>query len=344
MINFKVGILGAGRIAGTIADTLNKMDAFEPYAIASRDLNKANEFGDKYEIEKRYGSYEELINDPDVELIYIATPHSHHAEQAKMCINAGKPVLVEKAFSYNHDTAAEVFKLSEEKKVFCGEAMWMRYLPIYKALYDTLSQNVIGRLNGITCSLGCDLKEKERIITPELAGGALLDLGVYPINLMLMFFGRIPSNITSTCIRHKNGVDMQEIINFNYPEGQLGTALVTAMYTPDNNARLYGTTGYVEIENILNPKQIRIYRADGSLGATMDCPEKQISGYEFEFIAARNAIILGNVETPEATHQYTLSVMKICDTLRNAWSFQYPMESNANMQPVRKSPNPIRNA
>ena len=101
MINFRVGIIGAGNIAGTIADTLNKLDAFEPYAIASRDINKANEFGDKYNVEKRYGSYEELANDPDVELIYICTPHSNHAEVAKMCLNAGKPVLVEKAFSYD---------------------------------------------------------------------------------------------------------------------------------------------------------------------------------------------------------------------------------------------------
>ena len=154
MIEFKVGILGAGKIAGVIADTLNKLDAFCPYAIASRDIDRANEFGDTYNIEKRYGSYEELVNDPDVELIYIATPHSHHAEQAKMCINAGKPVLVEKAFTADMESAIEVMKLSEDKNVFCGEAMWIRFLPMYLRLIDIIEKGTIGKVNTITCILG----------------------------------------------------------------------------------------------------------------------------------------------------------------------------------------------
>ena len=136
MINFKVGILGAGKIAGTIADTLNDLDAFEAYAVASRDQAKADAFGAEHGITKCYGSYEALIADPDVELIYIATPHSHHAEQAKLCLRAGKPVLVEKAFSYNASTTEEVLKISEETGIFCGEALWIRFMPMYRILVE----------------------------------------------------------------------------------------------------------------------------------------------------------------------------------------------------------------
>ena len=141
MINFKVGILGAGKIAGVIADTLNKLDAFEPYAIASRDQEKADAFGAEHGVTKCYGSYEALIEDPDVELVYVATPHAYHAKHAKMCLNAGKPVLVEKAFSYNAHSTKEVMELSEQKGIFCGEAMWIRFMPMYKLLLEYL-QNI----------------------------------------------------------------------------------------------------------------------------------------------------------------------------------------------------------
>lgn len=335
MINFRVGILGAGHIAEKIADTLNKLDAFEPYAIASRDINKANEFGDKFNIEKRYGSYEELVNDPDVELIYIATPHSHHAEQAKMCINAGKPVLVEKAFSYNFATAAEVYKLSEEKGVFCSEAMWIRYLPMYHQIAKTIGENKIGRVTNITCSLGYFLIEKERIVLPELAGGVLLDLGIYPINLMCMFFMRNPDSITSTCLKHKSGVDIQETIQFNYAGGQNGTAFVTGMFEADNTARIYGTTGYLEIDNMNNPTEVRVYSHKKQLIERFTPPEAQISGYEFEFIAARDAIILGKTETAQIPHADSLNMMRVMDTLRQVWGVRFPMEP--------ENPNPPKN-
>ena len=326
MINFRVGILGAGKIAGIIADTLNKLDAFEPYAIASRDIDKANEFGDKYNIEKRYGSYEELANDPDVELIYIATPHSHHAEQAKMCLNAGKPILVEKAFSYNAATTEEVLNLAKEKKLFAGEAMWIRFLPMYKLMIEYIQRGAIGKVYNITCSLGYDLRTKERVAKPELAGGALLDLGVYPINLISMIYGMDPAAIASTCVRLETGVDAQNILQFSFKGGISATAFTTMMYKADNKAFIYGDRGYIEIDNINCPESFRIYHGDGKLVAETKIPEKQISGYEFEFLAAREAIILGNPEFKEMPHSETIRIMKLLDALRNTWKLKFPME------------------
>lgn len=326
MIDFKVGIMGAGKIAGVVADTLNQVATFEPYAIASRDINKANEFGDKYNIEKRYGSYEELVNDPDVELIYIATPHSHHAEQAKMCINAGKPVLVEKAFSYNAATAKEVLDLAKEKNVFCGEAMWIRYLPMYIVIMDYIRKGVIGRVNNITCSLGYDLRKKERVTSPELAGGALLDLGCYPINLFSMIYGDTKCTIASSCSMLETGVDAHDILQFNFPNGRNATATISLMYKTDNKAYIYGDLGYIEVDNINCPEAFRIYHGDHKLITEIKLPEKQVTGYEYEFIEARKAIILGHVETPQMPHSETIRIMTIMDTLRHQWKYILPME------------------
>ena len=318
MIEFKVGILGAGKIAGVIADTLNKLDAFCPYAIASRDIDRANEFGDTYNIEKRYGSYEELVNDPDVELIYIATPHSHHAEQAKMCINAGKPVLVEKAFTADMESTIEVMKLSEDKNVFCGEAMWIRFLPMYLRLIDIIEKGTIGKVNTITCSLGYDLRKKERVIKPELAGGAMLDLGVYPINLFTMIYNAPPASIGTSCVKLDTGVDAQEILQFNYKNGGSAHAFVTMMFKADNNAVIYGDKGYIEVKNINNPEEIIVYDREKAI-ADIKPPEKQISGYEYEFIAARDAIITGKFETALMPHKDTINIMTLMDNLRRNW-------------------------
>ena len=329
MINFRIGILGAGHIADIVADTLNKADGFEPYAIASRDIDKANEFGDKHNIEKRYGSYEELAADPDVELIYIATPHSHHAEQAKMCLNAGKPVLVEKAFSYNAATAKEVIDLANEKNLFVGEAMWIRYLPMYLVLQDYIKKGAIGRVSNVVCSLGYDLRTKERVVKPELAGGALLDLGVYPLNLISMVYGPESAAIASCCAKLSTGVDAQEVIQFNLKGARNATATVSLMYRADNNAIIYGDAGYIEIDNINNPTAFRIYQGDRKLVVETKVPDRQITGYEYEFMAARNAIIVGEIETQEMPHTETIRIMHIMDALRNQWNYKLPMEAEA---------------
>ncbi|MBQ9608356.1 MAG: Gfo/Idh/MocA family oxidoreductase [Lachnospiraceae bacterium] len=316
MIEFKVGIIGAGKIAGTIADTLNKLDAFCPYAIASRDIDKANEFGDMYNIEKRYGSYEELANDPEVELIYIATPHSHHAEQAKMCINAGKPVLVEKAFSFDAPSTKEVLDLSREKNVFCGEAMWIRFLPMYDMARDIIKKGAIGRINSITCSLGYDLRKKERLLKPELAGGALLDLGVYPINAISMLFDQAPISAMISCVKLDTGVDAQDTIHFNFNKGGIAQAFITMLYKADNKMLIYGDRGYMEITNINCPEEIKVYNFDEQLVADIKPPENQISGYEYEFLAARNAIISGRIEFNRMPQAETLGIMTFIDTLK----------------------------
>lgn len=326
MINFKVGILGAGHIAEVVADTLVKLDSFEPYAIASRDLEKAKTFGEKFGCTKCYGSYEELCGDPDVELIYIATPHSHHAEQALMCMKAGKPVLVEKAFSYNAKSAHEVLDYSEKNKIFCQEAMWIRFLPMYKKLRQVINDGVIGKVLHMDLTLGYDLRGKERIASPELAGGALLDLGVYPINIISMMTDAAPDATTSTCAKLPTNMDVQDLLQVHMSDGSTASIFLTAVYKPDNRGIIYGSKGYIEVQNINNPEKFVIYNADRHVLGEATPAENQITGYEYEFIAARNAIITGNIQCPEIVHGETYRIMKYCDKLRETWKIKYPME------------------
>ena len=176
MVHFAV--LAAGGIAAKMSKAVSELSEVKRYAVASRSLEKAETFAKEWGYEKAYGSYEEMLADPEVEFVYVASPHSHHNEHAKMCIEAGKHVLVEKAFTVNAKQAEELIALAKEKKVLLVEAMWTRFMPARQIIDDLLAEGTIGKIMSITANLGYDIKNKERLIKPELAGGALLDVGV----------------------------------------------------------------------------------------------------------------------------------------------------------------------
>ena len=171
-----VGILGAGGIATTMAHTLNGMEGVTAYAVASRDLDRAQNFAREYQVEKAYGSYEELLADEKVDLVYIATPHSHHFEQAKQGIFYGKPVLCEKAFTANAVQARELLDFAKEKGVFITEAIWTRYMPSRKIITDILASGELGEVHMLSANLGYRIADRERLIRPELAGCGYLSV------------------------------------------------------------------------------------------------------------------------------------------------------------------------
>ena len=316
MITFKVGILGAGQIAGKIADCLNNLSGFSPYAVASRDEATATAFAVTHQIEKSYGSYDELIADPDVELVYIATVNSNHAELAKKCIEAGKPCLVEKPFSYNLNTAREVLNLARENNIFCGEALWTRYMPLTHAFHNLVMDNVIGTVRHINSSLGFDLHDSERITTPELGGGALLDLAVYPISMILWVMQSMPANFVTTKTPYKTGVDATDTIMLNFPQGRTASIFLTTTYKAENSLTVYGTTGRIEVDDVICPTKVTFRSLNGEPVQIMTKPEKQQSGYEYQFIAARDAIITDKIETPEHDHNAILRFANLIETIR----------------------------
>ncbi len=346
MINFKIGILGTGNIADKIAETIARLDSFEVYAVASRDAQKAADFAAKYDIKKSYGSYEELVQDPEVELVYVATPHQCHADNAILCINAGKPVLVEKPFSYNNKTTQDVIALAREKKVFCGEAMWMSHAPLLKFTKKIIETKRIGDVRYINASLCYNLIGKERLVKPEYAGGALLDIGVYPLTMVFALMGQMPVAASSSCVRLSTNVDAVDTVQLNFQQGKAGTVFTSMMYDSENMCVVYGTEGRIEIDNVNYPKEVRVYNRKNELAEKATTSDMEITGYEHQFLAAREAIITGKLECVDRPHKDIVNTMGFCDMLRRSWGIFYPLPGeetlkvNPNQTPTDGNPAP----
>ena len=321
----KIGILGAGHIAATLAYTMRQMEEVECYGVASRSLEKAQEFAKKHGFLKAYGSYEEMLADKEVELIYIATPHSHHYTHMKQCITAGKHVLCEKAFTVNAGQAEEVFELAEKKDVLVTEAIWTRYMPSRAIINNLLADGVIGEVKTLTANLSYMIADKERIIRPELAGGALLDVGVYTLNFALMHFGNRITQKQSVVHLTETGVDGQNVITLSYEDGRLAVLNSGIYGLSDRQGIFYGSKGCMVVDNINNPLEVKIYDEKQKLVKTVAMPE-QINGYEYEIRETIECMKKGEKECPSMTHEDTLEVLRIMDEFRSEWGVRYPNE------------------
>lgn len=326
MIN--IAFLGAGHIAGSMAKTLNGMkekgERFTCYAVAARDPERAKGFAQEYGFEKAYGSYEEMLRDERVELVYIATPHSHHYDHIKMCLEHGKHVLCEKAFTVNAAQAQEVLELAQKKGLLLTEAIWTRYMPSRGMILDIMNSGVIGTPRMLTANLCYLIKGKERLIRPELAGGALLDVGIYPLNFAVMAFGSDIVKVESSVQMTETGVDEQESITLHYADGKMAVLNASMSAIGDRRGIIYGENGFLEITNINNPQSITIYKKYQPVETIM-CPE-QVTGYEYEVLSCLDAIEEGRTECPEMPHAETVAMMKLMDGLRAQWGLVYPCE------------------
>jgi len=325
MNKMKMAILGAGSIARQMAFTISKMENVDTYAVAARDFERAEKFAKEFGFEKAYGSYEEMLNDENVDLVYIATPHSHHYEHSIMCLNHGKHVLCEKAFTASAKQAEEILKLAESKKLLITEAIWTRYMPMAKTLNEVIESGIIGEVTSLNTNLGYTIKDIPRMIEPKLAGGALLDLGVYTINFASMIFGDKIKSISSTAIKTQSGVDAQNSITLCYEDGKMAILNSTMLAVTDRQGVINGDKGYIVVENINNYEKIRVFSLDREEIAVYDRP-KQISGYEYEVEAAIKAIQNKEIECPQMPHKETLRIMKLMDSLRHEWGVYYPFE------------------
>lgn len=321
----KFSILAPGGIANCLAEAVSGIEGVEKYAIGSRSLERAEAFAEKWGFEKAYGSYEEMLNDPEVELVYVATPHSHHYQYAKMCLEHGKHVLVEKAFTVNAAQAEELINLSHEKGLLLAEAIWTRYMPSRKMIDDILASGVIGEVTSLSANLGYVLAHVDRMQNPELAGGALLDLGVYPINFALMAFHGEVAKVTSTAVMSPAGIDWRNNVTLTFDDGKIAVLFADMLSLTDRQGVINGSKGYLEVQNINNCEEIRVFDLERKMVARYEVPE-QINGYEYEVMACMKAIEEGKVECEEMPHSETLRVMKLMDGIRAEWGMKYPCE------------------
>ena len=320
-----IGFIGAGRIANTLASTMARMEDVNLYAVAARDLDRAQAFAAQYGFDRAYGSYEEMLRDPNVELVYIATPHSHHAEHMKLCIAHGKNVLCEKAFTLNAAQAREIATLAKAKGVYVAEAIWTRYMPSRAMINEVLASGIIGNVTALTATLCYPVAYKERCIRPELAGGALLDVGVYCLNFALMHFGDDIERMDSSVRMTDTGVDGQESITLHYRDGKIAVLTAGILSRSDRKGIFYGDKGYIIVENINNPQSISVYDLTDTLIKKLEVPA-QISGYEYQIREAMARIRAGETESASMPLDTTIAVMERMDALRKNWGLIYPME------------------
>ncbi len=321
----KLALLGPGLIADTVAQALTATAEIECYAVASRSLERAEAFARKFGFQKAYGSYEEMLSDPEVQLVYITTPHSHHYEQILLCLEHGKNVICEKAFTVNAKQAKAVFDLAKQKGLYVAEAIWTRYMPSRKMIQNVIDSGVIGKLNVVTANLSYKIDWKKRLVDPALAGGALLDVGIYGLNFALMHFGTDLERMESSVWMTPGGVDGMESITLFYKDGRMAVLNHSMYARSDRKGIFHGETGYVVVENINNPNAINVFNDNDELLAHYDVPE-QINGYEYEFQEAVRCIASGKLESDAMPWAETIRVMELMDALRAQWGLVYPME------------------
>lgn len=321
----RIGIMGTGKMAETMAGTIKKMKNVKCHGVASRSEERAQEFAEKYGIKVAYTSYEEMMLDDKIDLIYIATPHSEHYANMRLCIENGKNVLCEKAFTANAKQAEEILALAKEKGVFVTEAMWVRYMPMLTTIKGILNSGIIGEPTMLTANLGYPVSDKKRLTDPALAGGALLDLGVYTLNFAAMMFGKEMEKMESSCVFTDTGVDASESITITYKDGRMAVLNCTMNGLSDRRGVIYGPKGYITIENINNFVSVTVYDANYKAVKSVKAP-KQITGYEYEVYSCMEAIEKGEKECWEMPHTETLRIMKQMDELRAQWGVVFPFE------------------
>ena len=325
MDRMKIGFLGAGHIANTMARTVAKMPDVVAYAVASRDLGRAGAFANEHGFQKHYGSYEELASDAGVDLVYIATPHSHHFDHAMLCLEHGKPVLCEKAFTANAPQARRLLGYAKERRILVAEAIWTRYMPLSAKINEVLDSGIIGAPLLLTANLGYLISHNKRITDPALAGGALLDVGVYPINFASMAFGDKVDEVSSDAVMFGTGVDAMNNITMRFAGGRTAFLYSTAVSQTDREGVIYGDRGHLVVDNINNPERIRVISLEREEVARYEAPQ-QISGYEYQIRSVAKALAENRIECPEMPHREIIRIMEIMDGIRATWGMRFPFE------------------
>lgn len=323
----KWGILGTGSIARQFAEGLKVLPDAELLAVGSRAQASADAFGDRFQIPRRYGSYEALARDPDVHVVYVATPHPMHHPNALLCLDAGKAVLCEKPFTINQREAAEVVGCARAKGLFLMEAMWTRFLPTLNQTRAWLAKGVIGEPLMVRSDFGfrAEVNKESRLFALEYGGGGLLDVGIYPISLAAMVFGPHPVEVVAVADIGITGVDDQNAVILKYAGGGIAiTASAVRTNTPQD-AVIMGEYGSIFLH-------APFWRGSGVTlhvaGRDPEVFEFPLvgNGYHYQARAVMDCLREGLTECSVMPLDDTIAIMGILDGARAQWGVRYPME------------------
>jgi predicted dehydrogenase len=325
MSNFSWGILGPGGIAQAFAKDLTFIEGHTIGAVGSRSIANAEKFANTFG-GTAYGSYEELVADSSIDAIYVATPHPAHHDNVILALNAGKPVLCEKPFSVNAKQAQAMVDAAAKNKVALMEAMWARFLPHYAKVREIVASGVLGPILSIHADHGQRLADRgiARLVDPQLAGGALLDLGIYPISFAHMILGN-PTSITSKAVMTDRGVDAQTSMIFSYDNGAQAVLTTTMIEQTPCRAVVAGLHGWLEIDRTFyNPASMRVILNDGSV---TEYPSAYTGhGLREQAESFKHIVQSGAVESKVLTWKDTVDIMKSMDTVRSQIGLTYPFE------------------
>lgn len=322
------GILGCGKIARKFASDLRLVENAQLLAVGSLDKTRGQEFAAAFRAPKVYSSYESLAADPEVDVIYIATPHGFHYEHAMICLKHRKAVLCEKAFALNTKHAAEMIRFAKSQNVFIMEAFWTKFLPQYQKAIEIINSGKIGDVRWIQADFGFNAGDPpaQRLTDPKLGGGALLDIGIYPVFLAQSILGK-PSEIQASMTPYSTGVDEQCVMTMKFPNGALAALSSTLCADTPVEAVIAGTNGRILFKNRFHnaiatievaigkddPKTIDVFREDGF-------------GYQFEARHVSECLRKGLIESPVMTHQDTIMQMETLDAIRKLCGIRYDVD------------------
>ncbi len=326
MSNFSWGILGPGGIARAFAKDLTLLEGHTIGAVGSRSIDNAHSFAKDFG-GTAYGSYEQLVKDPTIDAIYVATPHPAHHDNVILALNAGKPVLCEKPFAVNAGEAQAMVDAAAKNKVALMEAMWARFLPHYSKVREIIASGVLGPILSIHADHGQRLADQNipRLVEPHLAGGALLDLGIYPISFAHMILGN-PASITSSAIMTNKGVDAQTSMIFTYQSGAQSVLTTTMIEQTPCRAVVAGLHGWLEIDRTFyNPASMRVVLNDGTV---TQYPNTYTGhGLREQAESFKQLVQSGKVQSEILSWQDTIDIMKTMDAVREQIGLKYPFES-----------------
>ena len=335
MKTVNIAILGAGAIAGHMADAIRRCPEIVcPWAVASRDAENAKAFAQKFGFHRSYGSYEALLQDKDVDVVYIAVPHALHSKMALMCLEAGKHVLVEKPFAANEAQARAVMELARSKGLLAAEGLWMRYLPVVKDIRKVCESGQIGDVKLVSGEIGYHLTQK-RLFDPNMAGGALLDVGVYALALAGLVCGYDVRKIHSAASFIDGPVDEYNSFILEYASGQMASMSLSMTYMSSGHGTIWGSKGYIDIDDINQLTSVRVFDQDKQEIASYSGAVVENS-YVFELHSLVKSLAEGRLDTPECPHQEILQRLQIMDRLRQQWGLVFPFETEAASKTLSK--------
>ncbi|MCI6885950.1 MAG: Gfo/Idh/MocA family oxidoreductase [Lachnospiraceae bacterium] len=324
----KWGILATGTIAAKFADTVNQMEKEQVLAAcASRTMEKAEAFRERFGIARAYDSYEAMVRDPEVEAVYIATPNNLHYENCVMCLEAGKHVLCEKPFTTAREEGEKLFALAEEKGLFIMEAFWIRFLPALQKMQELIHSGMIGDVVWARSDYGFVAKgaRKDRKFDSALAGGALLDIGIYNLGFMRMVMGDAqPESFDSQYHINEYGTDDFSTILLRYPGGRSACVTTSIGMDMPRRAVVYGTKGSICLDDFQHAEKLHVKLADGTED-TIELPE-EINGFEYQIREAERCVKAGMTTSDVLKKSDTLEILELMDQIRKSWGMRFACE------------------